>query len=651
MVPHYRLNKILLFSLIFLLVFSFNSLLWVIRPKNGVDVSIFLHSKWFKKGPQSPELSIINQETSNTTLVVAGLEGIYLLDGRTGDEIWYINYSISSFFPPIVTDINNDNIHEIIIPNDAFGLIVVDIKGEIKQVVQLNQWGWISSNLIIIDLDGDGYKEIIVGLVASTVGGFLRGDGCILVLNCNNGSVLWIKQYGAPKSLYLIDFDNDDELELLAIMMKGEICIIDPLTGEKEDEVVFPSMKFYYFPIIYDFDDDGFYEIVEVVGNNIIFIDDEKIKWFFGFLSKFMTAYPISVDLNMDGEMEIIFCADNILYVISPSGKINWYKKLYGSNIFDFHFDIRYICAGDVNNDGRIELILIDDRARIHIIAPNGDTLLIKKGWFGKALLADIDGDNRTELIAYNYDGRIEAYEFSNPGYGSPWTSIRQDFNWTGAIADHDRDGLADYLEPYYHCDMRNNDSDSDGLIDGLEIKVGTDPRINDAGSDPDKDGLPNFLEIRKGTNLYDHDSDHDFINDKLDFFPTVSFDYLLIITGIIYLIMLLSSIVNPARRERLVSGIRRMSEIRIKLILLGISGFVLNITELSLYLAIIFHIITRNLVITYSLIQLPTLVIIHKFRKSWKKTKSEFVGICLILVELGIIFRFPMTILFNLCL
>lgn len=91
------------------------------------------------------------------------------------------------------------------------------------------------------------------------------------------------------------------------------------------------------------------------------------------------------------------------------------------------------------------------------------------------------------------------------------------------AEKDTDKDGLADYIEEHYGCDIEKEDTDGDGLSDYIEIMViNTDPTlvdsdgngISDFDEDADEDGLTNGEEVQKGTKLVCKDTDNDGLSD-----------------------------------------------------------------------------------------------------------------------------------------
>jgi hypothetical protein len=79
-----------------------------------------------------------------------------------------------------------------------------------------------------------------------------------------------------------------------------------------------------------------------------------------------------------------------------------------------------------------------------------------------------------------------------------------------------DRDGLADYEEPFYGTDPLNFDTNGDGLADGVNAFTG----LNPLSTDTDSDKISNAQEILNGTSPLLKDTDGDGVPDNKDAFP-----------------------------------------------------------------------------------------------------------------------------------
>ncbi len=94
--------------------------------------------------------------------------------------------------------------------------------------------------------------------------------------------------------------------------------------------------------------------------------------------------------------------------------------------------------------------------------------------------------------------------------------SILESRSFSFIYADKDRDGLADYEEPFYGTNWLVFDTNSDYLADGVNVFTGLAALSNDT----DGDGLSNIVEIAQGTSPILKDTDSDGVNDKDDPFP-----------------------------------------------------------------------------------------------------------------------------------
>jgi len=103
-------------------------------------------------------------------------------------------------------------------------------------------------------------------------------------------------------------------------------------------------------------------------------------------------------------------------------------------------------------------------------------------------------------------------------------------YNTNPLRRDTDYDGLNDFDELFvYFTNPRNDDSDYDDIPDGYEIDVGLNPlNQTDGGADFDNDLLTNYLEYIHSTDLFDNDTDDDFLCDGQEvlgiYYPTSPF-------------------------------------------------------------------------------------------------------------------------------
>ena len=119
------------------------------------------------------------------------------------------------------------------------------------------------------------------------------------------------------------------------------------------------------------------------------------------------------------------------------------------------------------------------------------------------------EGNNCVKVLDWNDQGSCYAgnYEFDY-------------------VKDTDEDGLSDYLEKVFNCDINNIDTDGDKLTDNEEVCfTRSNPavydslieEVSDGDVDIDEDGLSNYDEVKLGTLCRDKDSDNDGAYDGVE--------------------------------------------------------------------------------------------------------------------------------------
>jgi len=191
--------------------------------------------------------------------------------------------------------------------------------------ITLNQAGWpistgaIESSPAILDIDGDGKREIIVG--------------------CNDGNLHVKNADGTDKENFPIaiggrlagspavgDVDGNGGLEIVIGSWEGQIYVIrsDGTVLEK----ILTDSRFLATPVLSDIDDDGRLDIVigDLAGRLHVF--RQNGSEFPNF--PYMTDAPITNgaavrDLDADGTGDIVFGnTSNVVYAVSGNGSLLW---------------------------------------------------------------------------------------------------------------------------------------------------------------------------------------------------------------------------------------------------------------------------------------------------------------------------------------
>lgn len=158
-------------------------------------------------------------------------------------------------------------------------------------------------------------------------------------------------------------------------------------------------------------------------------------------------------DINGDGTEDIVFGADNKLYVLTYQGKL-WEKILTGTAIYP-------PSVADVNNDGFLEIVQltggIPASGRVYVVDKDGNDL---SGWplnfsnhwmMCSAALADVNGDDTLEVIVgernTTTNGKIHVLRINGTSFSSNWpVDIDGTPAVTPSVGDVDNDGLCDIV-------------------------------------------------------------------------------------------------------------------------------------------------------------------------------------------------------------
>ncbi|CAF1665019.1 unnamed protein product, partial [Adineta ricciae] len=144
----------------------------------------------------------------------------------------------------------------------------------------------------------------------------------------------------------------------------------------------------------------------------------------------------IAVDVNIDGEFDIIFyCPDKqTLHILFGTGNNSTFSE---SNIYSFHNNasVSHILSGDVNNDDQIDLILVynisnDDHYLGVLLGNSNGTFQIESmqsiaitGVPKNTLFVDLNNDKLFDIISVNTDNNLQVIFGNESGtFSSPLT-------------------------------------------------------------------------------------------------------------------------------------------------------------------------------------------------------------------------------------
>ena len=309
------------------------------------------------------------------------------LNGSDGSELFTVNQTtpvdlrVSTTCSVATGDIDNDELPEII-ACDTSGtrLIAFENDGTFKwrsENLETTYWGAPS----IADLDRDGTPEIIMGRQA------LNNAGALLWTGTGGRSV-----QGSVGPLSLVsDVDLDGSAEIIAGNTAYDVAGTIEWQAPLSDG----------YNAVANFDSDAFAEIVLVSSGQVRLLEhDGTVKWGPVAIPGGGAGGPPTVaDYDNDGEPEIGVAGASRYAVFETDGSLKWSAVVQdsssnrtGSSVFDFE------------DDGSAEVVYSDE-IRLWVFRGTDGTVLFQENlssctWHEYPLVADVDGDDRAEILA-----------------------------------------------------------------------------------------------------------------------------------------------------------------------------------------------------------------------------------------------------------
>ena len=406
-----------------------------------------------------------------------------------------------------------------VLGDDVTSIFAVTETGDLDPSFRIDLPGLFVKGTIMHDINNDGDKEFILKDI----------NGVVYYLDHNGNNVtnwpIYLDEFHEYIAPVVMDINDDNDLDIITMSVNGTIKAWN-LNGTQFDGYPLKIPKKYddtleYFrqiPLISDYNNDGEIELVAASTAGFIYgisLNPAKNQTWNTLMpeSAWMTTQGVISDIDNDGFEEII--------QLLPTG-VAVYKFDEGfEEVFNFIFSFNYFgspAIADIDRDNKAEIIL-HNNINLYFLEDDGEFIkALTRPVVGEiripTLIYDIDNDREIEIISLTETGVMFIDETGDFGH-SPWIhplgSSTHTFN-----PDADNDGLWDYEEESLGTGIDNNDSDSDTVIDGDEInRYLLDPLVPDIDLDTDSDGLTNIEEADLHfTDPQNPDSDLDTLTD-----------------------------------------------------------------------------------------------------------------------------------------
>lgn len=359
-------------------------------------------------------------------------EELYDIDHNPTTISGFANLGISMNCTPAIADIDNDNIME----------IVVATRGNSNGT---------NHDLLVFknkDVNNDGIPDLAwkTSLDTSNFNGVvladLNNDGTIEIIAPNQG------RQGSNTHIQVFDYLGDTIFDIRI-----------PYTYNTDRKAV-------TMPIVADFDNDGYKEIVFGLEGGVYSWNSHNTPQLDTLVSYNQnnggrTDCPvIATDIDEDGDLEILYMAikngNGYIRAINSDGTsvTNWNEDTHFVPLSSTSMDWAwppYFCVADIDNDGSIEIFVADGGV---LKMWKSDGTMFGAGViyipnlnckYFQPVIADVDGNGDCEIIIPSKSGYIFAYKSSGDAVLG-WPLAVVDLETIPAVTDIDGDGFNEVI-------------------------------------------------------------------------------------------------------------------------------------------------------------------------------------------------------------
>ncbi|HLE45736.1 MAG TPA: FG-GAP-like repeat-containing protein, partial [Thermoplasmata archaeon] len=371
--------------------------LYVLNSTGGLERSIPLSGS--RSIPYTPQVRDMDGDGRMDIIVLVNTPEILRLND-TGGIVWSAPYGVNSipYSTPTLTDVNGDGVLDVLVGGRTNQLDALN--GVNGTLIRSYPAGGATFTASVLDLEGDGVGEIFFGSDDSRIHAFRAGGTPIWENASANATFI-------ESSVSFGDLDGDG--------------IPEVVTGDDSNNGPEFAMR----------------------------ATDGRLLWERD-LPSWRESGQTLADLNGDGTLEVLVGVWDALYALSGrNGTILWSYPGGTSRTL-------YPAAVDIDNDGRPEIVYMDEGPIVRVlrndgfllwnwtITPNDPALrTLSQLPMATPAIADLDGDGTMEILVPTGDGMTA---FGTGGLARDWRTVAYNWNHTQRANDGNSPDGAPFL-------------------------------------------------------------------------------------------------------------------------------------------------------------------------------------------------------------
>ena len=370
---------------------------------------------------------------------------VYALNAEDGSLLW--KYNTHPFgaegcndVAPVIYDVDGDDSLEVIVPSSCNPKTFC-FRGSNGAVQWQAPTAGSDSPPTVADIDGDGKPEILHG-------GF---DGAVVCLNGENGSLAWKKTVWSNSWVQtaptILDADGDGSLDFIVGTWAFGNDTSKVYAFRASDQTLIWSVPvgdvIYHGTGVSDLDNDGQPELAMGAYDGLLYIfnaGDGSLAW--DYQGDYYIGAPATVaDLDNDGSCEVIFCDAFGVSALTSSGGLKWYYPIPG-----YGTAFRGAAVAEINGDGIPDVIFGTSTGEVTVLSgDDGSEIwsLDLQAHYGlpfeidhAPVIADFDSDGTIDIFLVGGHAEYPAIEnnygrgymiSAGTGTGPSWTMFQHD--------------------------------------------------------------------------------------------------------------------------------------------------------------------------------------------------------------------------------